>query len=405
VATTSSAGGGTDVSNASVSGIIRTADGRGVVDVQVKLTSVSFLPYRPGSPESDSSVYLDTTNETGLYRFPVVKSDTYNIQAVHLTNRTRLFRSAIVVREHDSVQVPDDSLRLPGSIGIMLRPNGPYAANGIIFVPGTDLITRILSTSAPAVLDSVPAGRIPSIAYFDPSAGNSYSIVSNSVGVKPAGTAILGSVAFLVVTGNGAGSSAADSLIVSRLRSMGITVNVKSDVTITGSDASGSDVVLVSPTATSANLQLFKSSAVPMIVCQTRMYPLLDMTGTVQGVDYAVYDKGVINYTDSLRRNDIEMRDVGHPISPNIAGTQVICTDSVYMVWGVPTLKSKYVASVFGDIFKIVIFTYDTGELMESIPAPARRVGLSFHEDVFAGLNQLGWMLFDNSVYWALRMR
>ena len=135
------------------------------------------------------------------------------------------------------------------------------------------------------------------------------------------------------------------------------------------------------------------------------MYPVLGMTGPNQGVDYAAYYKGTVNYTDSLLQNDVEMRDVIHPISPNIAGIKVICDDSLYMVWGKPTLKSKLVVSVLGDITKIILFTYDTGALMTTIPAPARRVGLSFQEDVFPSLNSLGWTLFENSVYWALRMR
>jgi len=135
------------------------------------------------------------------------------------------------------------------------------------------------------------------------------------------------------------------------------------------------------------------------------MYPVLDMTGSSQGVDYAIYDKGTVNYTDSLLQNNVEMRDINHPISLGMAGIQVICNDSLYMVWGKPTLKAKLVVSVLGDITKIILFTYDTGSLMNSIPAPGRRVGLSFHEDVYPSLNSLGWTLFENSVYWALRMR
>jgi hypothetical protein len=199
-------------------------------------------------------------------------------------------------------------------------------------------------------------------------------------------------------------SDSADGLIAERLNSIGVTTTFKTDATIAASDIAGIDFILISPTAVSANLRFLKTISIPCIVCRTNLYPLLDMTGPLQDVDYAVYAKGV-TYPDSLRQKIVEMRDVNHPISPNIAGTQIILNDSLFMEWGMPTLKAKLVASVFGDIYKIVIFTYDIGEMMISIPAPARRVGLSFHEDVFPSLNSLGWTLFENSVYWTLRMR
>jgi hypothetical protein len=396
-------GGGTDVSNASVSGRILGLDGVGVANTQIKLIPSGFVSLQADS--SQHGVTIDTTDFDGRYYFADVKADTYNIQAVHLTERTRMLRRGIVVREKDSVTVPGDTLSVPGSIGFIVRANGPYSLGGFIFIPGTDLNQRIDTMNAPVVFDSVPIGSIPPLAYSEGASGNSYSTISDSVQVKPAGTSIAGPVFCLVINGRTTGLSSADNLIVARLQSIGVTVSVKPDSAITTADASGTDLVLISPTATSAALQIFKTAHVPCIVSQTRMYPVLDMTGSSQGVDYAIYDKGTVNYTDSLLQNNVEMRDINHPISLGMAGIQVICNDSLYMVWGKPTLKAKLVVSVLGDITKIILFTYDTGSLMNSIPAPGRRVGLSFHEDVYPSLNSLGWTLFENSVYWALRMR
>jgi hypothetical protein len=397
------AGGGTDVSNASVSGRIVGWDGVGIANTQIKLIPGSFLPVRDDPSKKGMSV--DTTDFDGRYYFPDVKADTYSIQAVHLTDRTRMLRTGVVVREKDSLTMPGDSLSKPGTIGFILRHDVHYAVGGYIIVPGTDIRQRIDTLNRPVVLDSVPAGLVPSLSYYDVASGNVFSVVSGTVAVKPEATSIAGPAYCLVVIGKSTGLSPADNLIVSKLRSIGTTVTIKSDTLITGADTSGPDLVLISPTATSPTMQVFKTASVPCIVCQTRMYPVLGMTGSVQGVDYAVYNKGVVNYTDSLRQNDVEMRDVIHPISPNIAGIKVICNDTLYMVWGKPTLKAKLVASVLGDITKIILFTYTINEQMTTIPAPGRRVGLSFHEDVIPSLNPLGWTLFENSVYWALRMR
>jgi hypothetical protein len=400
--TTAVSGGGTDVSNARVSGMITTAAGNGVASAEVKLIPVSYLPYMAEQPRP---VYTDTTDSNGTYVFRDIKAGTYNIQAVHLTKRTRLLRQNVVVGDNDSQIVADDSLRAPGSVAVILLPTRLFLPGGFLFVPGTDISVRITSISSCGIMDSVPAGSLATIAYSDASGGDSYIPLSHDVDVRPGRSSAGGTVFCLLVTGESSVRSPADSLIAERLRSIGVTAVPKPGSAVIASDTTGMDFVLVSPAASPANLRFLKTAPVSMVVCQTRAYPLLDMTGQTAGVDYGVYAKGTIDYTDSVRRQDIEMRDVNHPISPGIAGTQVICSDSVYMVWGVPTLKSKYVASVYGDIYKLVIFTYDIGEQMNSIPAAARRVGLSFNEDVFPGLNSLGWMLFDNSIYWALRMR
>jgi hypothetical protein len=400
-------GGGTDVSNASVSGRIVTANGKGVANAQVKLICGTFLPYRAAGSLADTAtpVYVDTTDEGGLYDFPDVKTNTYNIQAVHLTDRTRMLRGGIAVQEHDTLDVPVDSLRVPGSVAVILRPGLHYAPGGFLFVPGTDIYKKVTSTSSAVIMDSVPSGLVSSIYYSDSSSPTAYSSVSNTIDVMSGKTSAAGTAFCLVVTGNAATLSPSDSLIVNRLQTIGVNVIVKADTAVTVADTSGKDIILIAPTATSPALQTFITVSVSLIVCQTRMYPLLNMTGTVQEVDYAMYDKAAINYTDSVHQNNIEMRDVMNPISPNMAGTQMLLTFPQYMVWGMPTLKAKVVASVYGNINRIVIFTYEAGEMMVSVTTPGRRVGLSFHEDIFPSLNSFGWTLFDNSVFWALKVR
>jgi hypothetical protein len=316
-----------------------------------------------------------------------------------------VLRPGIVVREHDTLAVPTDSLRVPGSVAVILRPGLTYAAGGFLFVPGTDICKKITNTSSSVVIDSVPVGLVSSIYYSDSLSTTAYSSVSGAVTAKPGITSAAGTALCLVVTGTTAGLSPADSLIVNRLQSIGVTVSVKPDTAVVAADTSGKDFILISPTATSPAVQALITVSTSLIVCQTRMYPLLNMTGTLQGVDYNVYDKATINYTDLVRQNTMEMRDVMHPISPDMAGTQVFLTFPQYIVWGMPTLKAKVVTSAFGNIYQIVIFTYEINEMMVSVLTPGRRIGLSFHEDIFPSLNSYGWTLFDNCVFWALKMR
>ena len=243
-------GGGTDVSNASVSGRIVGVDGVGIANTQIKLIPGSYLPVPAGL--SQKNVSVDTTDYNGRYHFSDVKADTYNIQAVHLTERTRMLRTGIIVREKDSLTMPGDSLSKPGTIGFVIRRDGRYALGGYIFIPGTDIQRRIDTLNAPVVLDSVPAGQVPSLAYSDATSGNAYSIVSSGVTVNPEGTSIAGPVYCLVVIGKSSCLLPADNLIMSRLESIGITVTIKSDTLITSADTSGSSAPSLVPASESA---------------------------------------------------------------------------------------------------------------------------------------------------------
>jgi hypothetical protein len=398
-------GGGTDVSNASVSGMIVAIDGNGIGNAQVRLIPDSYLPYLADSSQNGMAILTDTTDSDGHYDFPIVKAGTYNIEAVHMALRTRMLRAGITVVDKKATTVPADSLRSPGRVAVILRPGLNYSSGGFLFFRGTDIYKKITSIGSSVVMDSLPAGLASSIYYSDSSNLTVYLPVASALDVTPGATSAAGTAFCLLVTGNAPTLSAADSLIASRLQSIGVTVTVKPDTAVTIADTAGRDIILISPTAASASLQSLITVSVSLIVCQTKMYPLLNMTGNAKGVDYNEYDKATVSYTDSVLQNDVEMRDVSHPISPNIAGTQVLLTFPQYIVWGIPALKAKLVASVFGNINQQVIFTYEINDVMVSVTTPGRRVGLSYHEDMFPSLNSLGWTLFDNSVYWALKMR
>jgi hypothetical protein len=398
-------GGGTDVSNASVAGRIVNVDGVGETNVQVRLIPSSYLPSLGDSLQGGPAILTDTTDAEGKYNFPGVKQGSYSIQAVHLTKRTRMLEQNISVPDKGVQTIRADSLRKPGRLAVILRPGRAYSTDGYLFVPGTEISKLVTTTSSCLVIDSVPAGIISAICYSDPSNPQAYSPVSNAIDIEPGKTSAAGTAFCLLVTGNSAALSVTDSLIADELQSIGITVSTKPDSAVTASDTSGKDIILISPTATSSKLSSLITVSVSLIVCQTRLYPLLNFTGVSLGADYMIYDKQNVDYTDSTHQNVMEMRDVAHPISPDIAGTQVFLNFPQYIVWGIPTLKAKNVASVYGDITKDIIFTYEAGEMMVSVITPGRRVGLSYHEDIFPSLDSLGWTLFDNSAYWSLKIR
>ncbi|MBN2036742.1 MAG: DUF2341 domain-containing protein, partial [Chitinispirillaceae bacterium] len=86
---------------------------------------------------------------------------TYNLQAVHLSARTRLLITAVTVGG-DTTWVATDTLRVPGIVKVYL-PDGLDPGNCLVYVPGTTIAASSVPTTRYVVIDSVPAGKIPSL--------------------------------------------------------------------------------------------------------------------------------------------------------------------------------------------------------------------------------------------------
>jgi len=150
-------GGGSEVE---VTGTVFTSAGVPAKNAQVRLVPQNYNVVTMGKiPDS----LTDTTNASGVYSFAKVKPGTYSIQAVQLASRTRLLISGINV-SGDTFVAPEGMLNMTGTIKVMLPDTG-QAANGYVFVPGTDLISYVNSVNAFVFLDSVPMGIIPVICY------------------------------------------------------------------------------------------------------------------------------------------------------------------------------------------------------------------------------------------------
>jgi hypothetical protein len=115
-------------------------------------------------PVSDAiALPADTTDSLGRYTFKNIHAGRYTLLAVHLIDGTRTLISGIFTAG-DTVKLPVRTLLIPGSVKVSLLA-GMNSSTGYLFVPGTTLFTFIGNRTDFAVLDSVPAGNIPEIAY------------------------------------------------------------------------------------------------------------------------------------------------------------------------------------------------------------------------------------------------
>jgi hypothetical protein len=154
--------GGTDTETGGtrVAGLIKAADGSLASTTVVMLIPAGFNPVS-GGKVSDS--LTDTTDINGAYSIVVRVKGAYNLQAVSRDNRSRSLKCGIPVTG-DSVHVQDVTLTPPGSIVVSL-PQDIDRINGYVYVPGTTIFVLLNGSTDTIVLDSVPAGIIPSINY------------------------------------------------------------------------------------------------------------------------------------------------------------------------------------------------------------------------------------------------
>ncbi len=110
-----------------------------------------------------NNTLIDTSDVNGRYAFNGVAPGFYNVQAVHLVQRTSLLVTGIEVAD-DTTVVPPATLLETGTIRLLL-PSNFIPENGYAYVPGTDIAVFFTNDVIEIVLDSVPSGRIPEIRY------------------------------------------------------------------------------------------------------------------------------------------------------------------------------------------------------------------------------------------------
>lgn len=159
----SGGGDATETGNARVAGIVLDSMGAPVRGAVVDILPSGFDPVA-GAAVPDS--LKDTTDAQGRYRFTRLADGEYNVLASDDASHTRLSVWGIRLGA-DSVLVPADTLRIPGSLVIPI-PETADSGVGWIYVPGTLLRVRVdseLRIAGEVVLDSVPMGLVPAIEY------------------------------------------------------------------------------------------------------------------------------------------------------------------------------------------------------------------------------------------------
>ncbi len=184
-----------------------------------------------------------------------------------------------------------------------------------------------------------------------------------------------------------------DTAVRSRLEGYGYTVVVALDSASAASDATGRDLVIISSTAASADVNSkFRDVTVPVIVYEPWIFDDMGMTGPTEWADYSwIADQ-----------TQIDIIDPGHPLAAGLTGTVTVSNVADVVTLGVPNTNAARVATQAGDSGWFTIFAYETGASMVGMTAPARRVGYFLNDTMPDTLTEDGRALFDAAVNWAL---
>jgi hypothetical protein len=175
---------GSETTNGYVVGSLTGTDGSPVMGTRVKLIRASYNPVKDG-PVPDS--LTGTTGEEGDFMFHVSGGGVFNIEGLQQTSGYRVLITGIAVNKNDTAYIPAQAIKKPGVIKVVL-PDTLDTTNGYVFIPGTTIFAPLGGSKGFVILDSVPAGTIPSIFYAAGTSAVSTRSIADGLVVMPGTT-------------------------------------------------------------------------------------------------------------------------------------------------------------------------------------------------------------------------
>jgi hypothetical protein len=176
-------------------------------------------------------------------------------------------------------------------------------------------------------------------------------------------------LAALFVVANDTPLGAGDQVAYDTLATvLGFAVTVVEAASSTTDDASGMDLVVVSSSVSSMNVGTkFTNVAVPVATWENALFI-----------------------------------DPCHPAAAGLAGSTPVYTAPNAVYWAVPVSSATIIATTADDAGHAAVFAVEAGaSLDDGTPAPARRMGLSFHENALADATDDAMRLLLASLCWA----
>jgi hypothetical protein len=360
-------------------------------------TQVLLVPVRhnPVASQSDSAVLFDTTDNMGGYKFRVANPGLYNIEAVQLFERTRLFIAGLEVRKNDTTPAPAGFLKAAGTITVVIA-DSVRPASGFVYMAGTTFSAAFSGTGPAITMDSIPAGLFSTVLFGSAARPESSSVAARNVSVAPNDTVRTANFRVLYVAKD-TELVKRDTLFMQRLESRGIAMVIRADALLSSADTANINVIFFASTISGPATSLMRVWKKPVIACETVLFNAMDLCGPQTGVDFG-------NIPDSI--NDISIVAPSHPLAAGFSGTVTVVNQALALPWCTPAASATVVSTIPNQPTQATIFCYEAGApLYDAAPAPDRRVGMLLKMEVALNLNENGWKLFDAAVNWCLGLQ
>ena len=122
---------------------------------------VKLIPNRFNPFTDTTAVLVDTSDDSGAYVFSGVSYGVYTVQSVQSVKRTRAIAFGLTVTQAP-LSVTSMTLKIPGAVKVML-PGGARGESAYVYVPSSEIGSRVSVTGDSVIMDSVPAGALPSV--------------------------------------------------------------------------------------------------------------------------------------------------------------------------------------------------------------------------------------------------
>jgi hypothetical protein len=172
-----SVGTGEETTNGRLCGVVIDSNEHPVKGAIVTMVPLLFDPVKDSITKP-----ITITDSKGQYKFNNVKSGVYNVLSQYHGQLLCAMAAGVTVNSA-IVEISPLKLLSPGSVKVSL-PEELDFSTGYIYIPGTGIFAHLNGKKDNIVLDSVPAGQIPSIVYAQPKVA-AFTVIRYDVMVDP----------------------------------------------------------------------------------------------------------------------------------------------------------------------------------------------------------------------------
>jgi hypothetical protein len=189
----------------------------------------------------------------------------------------------------------------------------------------------------------------------------------------------------LFVVDDASSPTAGESVVASRLESLGYATRLITGAASTASDAAGTDAVLISSSVAEAAVgDEFRDVTQPVIIWKPWLYDAMDLSAT---------------NGNSTTATTLDITDPTHPLAAGFSGAVSVLSPASRMARGAPGGEGHTVATVGG---VPALFVYEPGaRLADGSISTGCRIAYPLHTNTAVDLTVDGWAVFDNAVAWA----